>query len=56
VPFLGRVPIDPQVVVASDDGRPFVISQPDSAAAKAFAAAIEPVRELVSRTPHSKGA
>jgi Mrp family chromosome partitioning ATPase len=56
VPFLGRVPIDPQVVAASDDGRPFVISQPDSAATKAFLAAIEPVRALVESAPRQKGA
>jgi Mrp family chromosome partitioning ATPase len=56
VPFLGRIPIDPQVVAASDDGRPFVVSQPQSAAAGAFAAAIEPLAALVDRTPDRKGA
>jgi ATP-binding protein involved in chromosome partitioning len=56
VPFLGRVPIDPQVVVASDDGRPFVVSQPESSAAKAFAAAIEPIKNLVGGKVRPKGA
>ncbi len=56
VPFLGRVPIDPQVVLASDDGRPFVISQPESSAAKAFAAAVEPVRTSVGGKTRPKGA
>ncbi len=46
VPFLGSVPIDPGVVTASDEGRPFVLDHPDSAAARAFLAAIEPIRNL----------
>lgn len=36
VPFLGAVPIDPQIVVASDAGVPIVLSHPDSQAAGAF--------------------
>ncbi|MFB3890117.1 MAG: Mrp/NBP35 family ATP-binding protein [Candidatus Bathyarchaeia archaeon] len=36
VRFLGSIPIDPQVGVDADRGVPFVIAQPDSAAAKAF--------------------
>jgi len=40
VPFLGAIPMDPKVVLSGDDGRPFVQSEPDSATAKAFLAAI----------------
>jgi ATP-binding protein involved in chromosome partitioning len=36
VPFLGEVPIDPQVVVGGDSGQPIVVAQPDSVAAIAF--------------------
>ena len=36
VPFLGAVPIDPEIVVASDAGMPIVLSRPDSQAATAF--------------------
>ncbi len=36
VPFLGSVPLDPRVSVASDEGRPAIIVAPDSAQAKAF--------------------
>ena len=36
VPFLGSIPIDPKVSVDADKGRPFVTSNKDSAAAKAF--------------------
>jgi len=36
VPFLGSVPIDPKVVISSDDGMPIVLLDSDSEAAKAF--------------------
>ncbi len=36
VPFLGRIPIDPEVVVASDAGMPTVLRKPDSRVARAF--------------------
>jgi len=36
VPFLGAIPIDPAVVDSGDGGKPFVVEQPDSAAAKAL--------------------
>ncbi|MEX2244026.1 MAG: Mrp/NBP35 family ATP-binding protein [Fimbriimonadaceae bacterium] len=38
VPFLGSVPLDPQVSEASDRGEPSVIAYPDSAQARAFVA------------------
>lgn len=43
VPFLGRIPLDPQIVTSGDSGRPFVESFAESNAAKAFAAAIQPI-------------
>lgn len=36
VPFLGRVPIDPQIVVNGDAGKPYVIAFPESGAAKSL--------------------
>lgn len=36
VPFLGRIPIDPEMVTDCDRGIPFVMSHPDSDATKAF--------------------
>lgn len=36
VPFLGRVPLDPQVRVSGDSGTPTVVSAPDSPAGQAF--------------------
>jgi len=43
VPFLGRVPIDPDVVNTGDEGIPIVAANPDSPAAKAFDVIIEKV-------------
>jgi ATP-binding protein involved in chromosome partitioning len=36
VPFLGRIPIDPEVVQKSDSGTPYVVAYPDSEVTKAF--------------------
>ncbi len=36
VPFLGRIPLDPEMVVCTDSGEPFVSKFPESVAAKAF--------------------
>src|SRR4030042_597447 len=36
VPFLGRIPIDPEVVTDCDRGTPFVMAHPNSEAAKSF--------------------
>jgi ATP-binding protein involved in chromosome partitioning len=38
VPFLGEVPIDPEIVVGGDGGMPIVAARPDSEAGKAFLA------------------
>ena len=37
VPFLGQIPIDPEVVTAGDAGIPLVRDGPQSPAARAFA-------------------
>jgi ATP-binding protein involved in chromosome partitioning len=42
VPFLGRIPIDPQIVVSGDEGKPFADVQKDSEASRAF-------REIVDK-------
>ncbi|MBI4613975.1 MAG: Mrp/NBP35 family ATP-binding protein [Planctomycetes bacterium] len=41
VPFLGEIPIDPEIVVGGDQGEPIVIRHPDSPAARAFHAVAE---------------
>jgi len=49
VPFLGDVPIDPEIVVGGDAGTPIVAARPDSAAARAFMSVADAVRRQVSR-------
>jgi len=41
VPFLGKIPIDPQIVTSGDEGKPFVATQPESEAGKAFMNIVE---------------
>ncbi|MFH0958335.1 MAG: Mrp/NBP35 family ATP-binding protein [Pseudomonadota bacterium] len=50
--FLGSVPIDPQIVSASDDGKPFVTEFSTSPASKAFEKIIGPI--LALSTPRLK--
>jgi ATP-binding protein involved in chromosome partitioning len=52
LPFLGRVPMDPRVVVGGDSGKPYLSSDEDSPAVKAFTAVVEAI-EL--RLPVKKG-
>jgi len=46
VPFLGRIPIDPMVVEASDSGNPFVYHYSKTDVAKAFAGIVKPLLDL----------
>lgn len=48
VPFLGEVPIDPVVRVGGDDGRPVVISEPESPAAVAIAEIASKIAAAIS--------
>jgi ATP-binding protein involved in chromosome partitioning len=48
VPFLGSVPLDPQVRVGGDNGRPVLVEQPDSQAAQALSEIAQKVAARVS--------
>lgn len=41
--FLGKIPMDPKVVMAGDDGTPYLTSENDSPATKAFGEVVEAV-------------
>lgn len=58
VPFLGEVPIDPNVVIGGDTGDPIVVKDPASPAAHAFVAlATQIVQQIESGTAgHTHGA
>jgi Mrp family chromosome partitioning ATPase len=45
VPFLGRVPVDPQIVAGGDQGKPFAVTEGDDETARAFAAIVERLAE-----------
>jgi ATP-binding protein involved in chromosome partitioning len=47
VPFLGRIPIDPEMVTNCDRGMPFVMSYPKSEATKAFRQIADRCKEYV---------
>lgn len=49
VPFLGRIPIEPLIVEASDNGKPFVYHYGKTPAAMAFAKAIQPILEMTGK-------
>ncbi|OPY06532.1 MAG: Septum site-determining protein MinD [Syntrophus sp. PtaB.Bin001] len=46
VPFLGRIPLDPQIVESSDQGRPFVFHHQNSESAAAMRKIVQPLLEL----------
>jgi ATP-binding protein involved in chromosome partitioning len=55
VPFLGRIPIDPRIVVSGDEGRPFANGTEDSEASRAFTAIVDKILQgRTSREPDRK--
>ncbi len=54
VPFLGSIPIDPEVGVDADRGLPFMIAHEDSAAAKAFKEIVEKVENYLKQREQRK--
>lgn len=53
IPFLGQIPIDPQIVTSGDTGAPYTQAFPDSPTALAFRKAIEPILHLPERRDYS---
>jgi ATP-binding protein involved in chromosome partitioning len=47
VPFLGRIPIDPEICSDSDSGLPFITEHADSAAAKAFTGIVTKIEHFL---------
>jgi len=47
VPFLGKIPIDPQICVDSDRGTPFVLEHRNSKSTKAFKEIVEKIKEFL---------
>jgi ATP-binding protein involved in chromosome partitioning len=49
VPFLGSIPIDPEICRDSDNGIPFIIEHGDSPAAKAFSEIVKKVKHFLEQ-------
>lgn len=49
VPFLGKIPLDPDIVTDGDEGKPFIAAQPESEASKAFMNIVENI--MGSKSP-----
>ena len=49
VPYLGKIPIDPEICSDSDLGSPFIIEHPESPASKAFMDIVKKVEEYLER-------
>lgn len=47
VPFLGSIPIDPEICRDSDDGMPFINEHTDSPAAKAFSKIVKKIEQFL---------
>lgn len=45
VPFLGRIPLDPQIVALGDEGKSFIEALPEASASKAFMEVTERILE-----------
>jgi ATP-binding protein involved in chromosome partitioning len=54
VPFLGEIPIDPAVVAGGDRGRPIVVEDPNSPAARAYLAFAGQVAAQLSKLAEEK--
>jgi len=49
VPFLGKVPIDPKIVLTGDSGEPFLFKNASTDAGKAFKKIVKKIEEIVNK-------
>jgi len=49
VPFLGKIPLDPNIVVTGDSGQPFLIKNASTDAGKAFVNIVETIEHMVEQ-------
>lgn len=48
IPFLGKIPLDPRIVLGGDEGKPVLLYYPDSEPAKAFAKVVDKIVEALN--------
>jgi ATP-binding protein involved in chromosome partitioning len=49
VPFLGKIPLDPNIVISGDSGEPFLTKHASSDASKAFVKIVENIEQIVNQ-------
>ncbi|MEM3873525.1 MAG: Mrp/NBP35 family ATP-binding protein [Candidatus Bathyarchaeia archaeon] len=49
VPFLGSIPIDPEICTDSDEGKPFIVGHSDSPASKAFTDIVKKIEQYLEQ-------
>jgi len=54
VPFLGRIPLDPRIVVSGDDGSPFSSALSDSKASRAFKEIVDKIVNSPLSSPNEQ--
>jgi len=54
VPFLGKIPLEPHIVVAGDSGTPYIATHPESVTAQAFARVIDAMEQQIT-VYHAQG-
>ena len=54
VPYLGKIPIDPEICRDSDKGSPFIIEHPNSPASKAFMEIVKVVEKFLKNRKESE--
>jgi ATP-binding protein involved in chromosome partitioning len=55
VPFLGKIPIDPEICIDSDNGKPFIMEHPDFKAAKTLMDIVEKIEHFLEARVIVKG-
>ncbi|MGB9729858.1 MAG: Mrp/NBP35 family ATP-binding protein [Thermoprotei archaeon] len=50
VPFLGKIPLDPRITEASDKGRPFALSYPNTPASKALYEIAQKIKQFLEQS------
>ena len=54
VPFLGGIPLDPEICRDSDDGKPFIVRHPESPASKAFTDIVKKIERYLEERKQSE--
>ncbi len=54
VPFLGKIPIEPEIVTYGDEGKPFVLEKPESPAGRAFDKIVKNILQAFSGSHEKK--